>query len=181
MEHEVGYPLDSGALSGLLGGLLGALVLGGIASMMPVPPSGMVFFVAAVSMMGMGGAAVAVGWALHIATGLVVGVIFGLVTSKVPRLLLRNVARGLALGILTGIIVWLGLFMPMMGMLMPALMGMGTIVAGSLMGHVVYGLILGGVAGVLMPKSAVYRCPACGASYKLREELVEHIGEKHKA
>jgi uncharacterized membrane protein YagU involved in acid resistance len=178
-SKQVGRVRTSRAIEfGILGGIIGAIVMGGIASMMPV--NGAPFFVAAAMMMRIaGGTAVAAGWTLHIITGLIVGAIFGVVTSKVSKLGITRIGRGLGLGAAAGIVVWIVLFMPMMAALMPSLMSMGTIVVGSFVAHVIYGLVLGGVvAGLSSRTTKAYTCEACGASFSGQEELVHH-GKVH--
>lgn len=164
-----------------LGGFVGALVMGVLALMMLVQtPMGMVpFFVAAAMMMGMGSMSAAAGWMLHILTGIIVGVIFGVVVAKVPALGLKTRGRALALGAVAGVVVWVVFFMPMMATLMPALMGMGMMVAGSFVAHVVYGLVLGGVASLaIQTGSTSYKCPTCGATFGTKDELMQH-GKAH--
>jgi DNA-directed RNA polymerase subunit RPC12/RpoP len=171
--------ISKGISFSLIGGFIGALVMGGVASVMPV--NGVPFFVAAAMLMGMRGAAIAAGWALHIITGLIVGAIFGVVTTKVSKLHVTSVVRGLGLGVATGVVVWVVLFMPMMARLMPQLLGMPTMVGGSFAAHVMYGLILGGVVGGLSTRVSggqAYKCESCGASFASKEELMNH-GKMH--
>jgi thioredoxin 1 len=140
------YPKGRTVALGVLGGLIGVLVMGAIAYMMPVPNTeGAPFFVAAAMMMGMGSMAYAAGWALHIITGLVIGVIFGAIVASVQRLNVRSIGKGVALGGIAGIVVWLIFFMPMMAALMPALMGMSTMLIGSFFAHLIFGSIMGSI------------------------------------
>ena len=163
--------------SALLGGFVGAIVMGVIALMMPVttPMGAAPFFVAAAMMMGMGSMSTAAGWTLHLLTGVIVGAIFGVAVAKVPSLRLKNAGRALTLGAVAGVAVWIVFFMPMMAILMPALMGMPTMVGGSFAAHIIYGLVLGGVAFAAVPKGASsFSCPTCGASFGSKEELMRH-------
>ncbi|MFQ5762847.1 MAG: DUF6789 family protein [Candidatus Bathyarchaeia archaeon] len=179
MKNTTVYSASRGIAFGLIGGVIGAIVMGGIAYMMPIPNTGGApFFVAAAMMMGMKAMAFAAGWGLHLVAGLVVGGIFGTITSQVSKLRCSNVARGLILGIVAGVVVWVVFFMPMMASLMPALMSMGSMVAGSFAAHLIYGLILGGVVGGLLPRTAAHKCEACGVSFKSQEDLMKH-GEEH--
>lgn len=152
---ETRYSVSKGVLYGLLGGFIGVVIMGGIASMMPIPGTGGApFFVAAAMLMGLGSMAWTAGWLMHILTGLIVGAIFGIVVTKVSKLNARSVARGLGLGVLAGLILWIVFFLPMMAMLMPSLMSMGTMVAGSFAAHIIYGAFLGITVGALLPRSA---------------------------
>ena len=163
----------------VLGGFLGAVVMGLIAYMMPIPGTGGApFFVAAAIMMGMGPMAYAAGWGLHLMTGVIVGAIFGVAVAKVSSLRLKSFGRALGLGVVAGIVVWIVFFVPMMAMLMPALMGMGMMVGGSFVAHIIFGLVLGGVASLAIPKVGSYKCPACGAAFGSQDELMAH-SKKH--
>lgn len=176
------YPTSRVLSYGILGGFVGAIVMGVIALMMQVPtPMGSApFFVAAAMMMGMGSMSTAAGWMLHLLTGVIVGAIFGVVVAKVPRLGISSLGKGLGLGAVAGIAVWVVFFMPMMVMLMPALTGMPTMVGGSFVAHVIFGLVLGGVTSFAVPKGAAkpFKCESCGQAFSTREELKEH-GKVH--
>jgi len=135
------------AAYGILGGFAGAIAMGAIAYMMPVPNTGGApFFVAAAMMMGMGSAAWVGGWALHLFTGIVIGAVFGVAVARFQRFRLATPTRALGLGAIAGIATWVLLFMPMMAVLMPALLGMSFMVGGSFAAHLIFGVMLGGVA-----------------------------------
>ncbi len=138
----------------VLGGLAGALALGAVALMMPIPGTGGApFFVAAAMLMGLGSMSSVAGWTLHLVTGLIVGAIFGVLLTKVARLGLKTTGRALALGGIAGIAAFVVFFIPTMAMLMPALMGMPTMVGGGLVAHLIFGLVLGGVTSLAISKS----------------------------
>ncbi|MDG6917982.1 MAG: C2H2-type zinc finger protein [Nitrososphaerota archaeon] len=167
----------------LLGGFIGSLVLAGVASMMPV--NGNPFFVDAVMMMGVTGSmASAAGWILNLVTGLIIGAIFGAIVTYVRPLRLDTVAKGLGLGAVAGVVVWIVFFIPLANALASSmgmtLMGMGTtMIGGSFLGHLIFGLILGGVTSAAVPKgTSSYKCPTCGASFETKDGLVHH-GKSH--
>jgi DNA-directed RNA polymerase subunit RPC12/RpoP len=183
MKSNVQYTTSRGVSYGLLGGLIGAIILGGIALMMPI--NGVPFFVAAVMMMGITGSmATVAGWLMHLMTGLIVGAFFGVIVSKVRQLRANSMAKGLGLGALAGIIVWIVFFVPMASALASSmhmsLMSMGaTMIGGSLLGHVIFGLVMGGFIGALLPKSSgSYKCEMCGATFGSKEEIMNH-GKMH--
>lgn len=138
------YPRGRVAALAVLGGLIGVLIMGGIAYMMPVPNTGGApFFVATAMMMGMGSMAYVAGWTLHIVTGLIIGAIFGTVVITVRKLNVNSIGKGIALGAIAGVVVWLIFFMPLMATLMPSLLGMSTMVVGSLIAHLIFGITMG--------------------------------------
>jgi len=175
------YPTSKVVSYGVLGGFTGAIVMGAIAYTMPIPNTGGApFFVAAAMIMGLGTLAWTAGWAMHLVTGLIVGAVFATLVVKVGKLQPKTKGRATGLGLLAGVAVWAVFFVPLMVTLMPALMSMTTLVAGSFVAHAIYGLVLGGVTSVALPKSALLKCEACGATLATKEELMEH-NETHRA
>jgi uncharacterized C2H2 Zn-finger protein len=159
---------------GILGGLVGALAMALIALMMPIPGTGGApFFVAAAMMMGVGSMATVAGWSLHLVTGVMVGAIFGVAVARISALRPKTAARAVGLGAAAGVAVWVVFFMPMMAMLMPALTSTPAMVGGSLVAHAIFGLVLGGVTAVALPKGKA-ECSVCGKAFATREDLVRH-------
>ena len=185
MRTNVTYPVSKALEAGLVGGLVGALVMAGLALMMPI--NGQPFFVAATMLMGVGSMAVVAGWMLHLITGLVLGAIFGVSVTKANAFRVTNIKRGLAWGLGAGALVWVIFFLPlMMASGMASMLGstLMTMMAGSFAAHLVYGLVLGGIVGVVLPRAvpvsvAAYKCSTCGASFSSRRELMQHA-DKHK-
>lgn len=127
---------------GAVGGLAGGLVFGIMMQMM-----GMIPMVA----MLVGSESVVLGWVVHLVISAVIGAGFTLVLSRFTS---RPTTAALA-GAGYGMVWWvLG---PLL--LMPAKLGMPLFVVNatawqSLMGHVIFGVILGGVAAVLTRRMA---------------------------
>ncbi len=167
------YTVSRSVQLGLVGGVVGAIVMGGLAYMMPV--NGEPFFIAAAMLMGIGSMATIAGWMLHLITGLVAGAVFGFATAKVTRFHLSGVSKGIGLGISAGILVWVVFFLPMMIAVMASMIPSGQMplmIAGSFAAHLVYGLVLGGLTGALLIRqSPQYKCEACGESFHSQEEL----------
>lgn len=130
-----------GAGAGAVGGLAGGAVFG---TMMQA--DGMMPMIASM----VGGESVALGWALHLGISLFIGVTFGLVASRLltrPAAVLAGVAWG-ALWWLLGALV-----------LMPARLGMPLVQVNdmtqrSLIGHLVFGVILGAVTWLVARRTA---------------------------
>lgn len=127
---------------GALGGLVGGVIFGMMMSML-----GMIQMVA----MLVGSEALIVGWGLHLAISVFIGATFGLIAKTQ----LTNWGAGIGLGIGYGVFWWiLGALI-----LMPAKMGMpvfalNTMAWQSLMGHMVFGLVMGVVAVALTRQSS---------------------------
>lgn len=126
-----------GVLHGVLGGLAGGLAFG-----LMMQALGMIGMIA----MLVGSESLAVAWVVHLAISALFGAVYGAVAA--PRL--SGWGPGLASGVLYGALWWvLG---PLL--LMPARMGMplftvDTMALQSLVGHLVFGLVLGAVVVAL--------------------------------
>lgn len=130
--------------AGIIAGLIGGLVFGMMMQIMKTPDGKM-------PLMGMvamvvGSKSLVVGWLYHLVNSAVIGALFGwLLGGRV-----RGYGSGLGWGALYGLVWWvLGglILMPVligMPVLAPLTMaGMMPVAIGSLIGHLIYGLLLG--------------------------------------
>ena len=131
--------------AGVVGGLAGALVFGGLmAAMTP-----MVLEMGIPAMYGIVGPAGAAGFAIHMAHGAILGVVFaavvgvgGLERAPAVRQVSAGVVYGLVLWVLLAVLVmpiWLG------AVGFPGAPPLPNIGVESLVGHAVYGAVLGAV------------------------------------
>lgn len=135
-------------LTGILAGLIAGVIFGIMMTVMTAPtPTGrevpMMVMVAQI----VGSTSLAVGWIYHLFNSAVIGGIFGLVLGN----RIHTYTAGLGWGALYGVFWWvLGglILMPMllgMPVFAPLMSGpMLTMAMGSLAGHLLFGLILGG-------------------------------------
>jgi hypothetical protein len=133
----------AGALvPGIVGGLAGGVVFGVMMQMMDMLPM--------VAMM-VGSESVAVGWAVHLGISAILGAGFGLVGAR----LLGSWGVGILSGIGYGAIWWvLGALIAMPARLDMPTFNLNTMAWQSLMGHLVFGAILGAVAVALTRRNA---------------------------
>jgi len=139
--------------NGIAAGLLGGVVFGIMMQMMnaPTPEGGQMPMMAMVAKV-VRSDSMAAGWIYHLFNSSVIGGIFSwLLGNRSPR-----IGAGLGWGALYGFIWWiLGALI-----LMPLFLGMPTfapltmapmrpVAMGSLMGHLIYGIILGGGFAIL--------------------------------
>lgn len=133
--------------AGVVAGLIGGIVFGMMMTMMhaPTPQGGSVRVMTMIAMI-VGSTSVAVGWLYHLVNSVVIGGLFGLLMGT----RLAEGRNALVLGVVYGLGWWVvgGL------VLMPLLLGrpafapllmppMRMLAAGSLMGHAIFGVILG--------------------------------------
>jgi hypothetical protein len=138
--------------SGVVAGLMAGLVFGMMMQMMNAPtPEGTQMPMMVMVAMVAGSKSIAVGWTYHLFNSAVIGAIFGWLLANRAM----SVGSGLVWGGLYGLAWWIlgaQILMPLaLGMppfasiMMPA---MRTVAVGSLVGHLIYGLILGGLLPV---------------------------------
>lgn len=124
----------------ILGGLAGTLVMTVVglwaAPMMGIPKMNPADMLAR----AMGGSAM-LGWAGHLMIGAILGVIYAVLAPRLPG---PSAVRG-ALYALAPWLMAMLVMMPMMGM--PAFGGAATTALGSMIGHLVYGAVLGAIYG----------------------------------
>ncbi len=141
-RHEQTTSTQQGVVNGVLGGLAGGLVFGGMMQ--------------ALGMMGMvamlvGSESVAVAWVVHLAISALFGAVYGAVVA--PRV--RGWGPGLVAGLVYGALLWV--VGPLL--LMPAKLGMpvftvNTMAVQSLVGHLVFGLVLAAVVVALSRRTS---------------------------
>lgn len=123
-----------------LGGLIGtaAMTMVGVwgAPMMGLAPMNPAEMLA-----GAMGGMLALGWVAHFMIGLVLAIGYALVAKHLPG---PAIARGAVYSLAPWLMAQL-LVMPMMGM--PVFSGSLMMAMGSLIGHLVYGAIIGGIIG----------------------------------
>ena len=130
--------------AGIAGGVIGGLVFGAMMSMMT--PG--VLEMGIPAMYGIEGPAGAVGWAIHMSHSAVIGLAFAGIASLKPDLG-DSIATSVGIGAGYGLLVWVALAVIVMPIWLGAV-GFGgapplpNIGIESLIGHVVYGLVLGG-------------------------------------
>ncbi len=132
--------LSTRLVAGVAGGLAGGIVFGALMQMMGMMPM--------IAML-VGSGSPAVGWLVHLAISAFIGSTYALLFAPLAGRLPTGAAAGAVYGL-----VWWGLG-PLL--IMPTLMGMpvlriNTMTGQSLMGHLVYGLVLGVAYALLLPR-----------------------------
>lgn len=152
--------MGSKIVAGIVGGLIAGVVFGMMMQMMtaPTPDGGQMPMINMVGMI-VGSPTAAVGWLYHLFNSAVIGAIFAWVLGT--RIV--GYGSGLGWGAAYGFVWWIlgGLI------LMPVFLGMPTfaplmmpemrmVAMGSLIGHLVYGLILGAAYVALMRRTPTF-------------------------
>lgn len=153
--------MRSKVAAGIVAGLVAGVVFGAMMTMMtaPAPDGGRVPMMAMVAQV-VGSTSLAVGWVYHLFNSAVIGGLFGWLLGR----RVQGFGGGLGWGALYGVAWWIlgGLI------LMPVLLGMPAfaplamspmrmVAMASLVGHLVYGLILGAVLAWLRREATASR------------------------
>jgi hypothetical protein len=127
--------------AGAVGGIAGAIAFGALmAVQMPA-----MLEMGIPAMYGLEGGLV--GWIIHVSHGAVLGVVFAAVLAVAGQSQ-RGVIRTTALGLAYGVVVWIGLAVIVMPIWLsivgfPMAPPLPNVDVGSLVGHAVYGVVLG--------------------------------------
>jgi len=139
--------MQSRISSGALAGIAGGLVFGVLMQLMsaPTPEGGTMPMMAMVAMV-VRSESLFVGWIYHLFNSAVIGGLFGWLLGERAR----SYGSGLAWGAVWGVVWWVlgGLILMPLVLGMPAFASlrmapMRPVAFGSLIGHVIYGLVLG--------------------------------------
>lgn len=154
--------MGSRVTTGVIGGLIAGVMFGVMMQMMTAPtPDGSRMPMMAMVAMVVGSTSMIVGWLYHLFNSIVIGALFAwLFGGRV-----RSVGSGLAWGAAWGVVWWIvgGLVLMPMFLSMPpfaplVMEPMRMVAIGSLVGHVIYGLVLGAtyalLAGARTPRAA---------------------------
>jgi uncharacterized membrane protein YagU involved in acid resistance len=124
----------------VVAGIIGTLVMTAVGLWM-APMMGIPRMNPAEMLAGQMGGSIALGWVAHLTIGSILAVVYAAVSSRLPGpFALRGALYGLAPFLLAQIVV-----MPMMGM--PLFSGSLPLAMGSLIGHLIYGAVIGSVYG----------------------------------
>jgi hypothetical protein len=151
MSSRLGAAITAGLVAGVAFGMMMQMMTA------PTPDGGRMSMIAMVGQI-VGSPTVAAGWAYHLFNSAVIGAIFGWILGSRAS----DYTRGFGWGAVYGFAWWIlgGL------VLMPLLLGMAPfaplmmppmrmVAMGSLVGHLVYGVILGGVFVALRHRALV--------------------------
>lgn len=154
------YSLSRSLKIGSLSGLAGSVVLGGFAALGSLAMNQEVFYVTIARKLSLGDFSVLGGWLLHFIVGLVAGALFLSVTGRVPALVLNNRRRAIWVGAIGGVAIWVLVYVPVTGLLLPEDLTNPTFAAGSFILHIVYGIVTATVAVSMLRRVA--RLPVQG-------------------
>ena len=138
--------------TGAVGGLVASILTGILGVAATQGTSEDVFFIAIARNWGFGDSSTVGGWALHLLTGLVVGAVILGATSRIPLFGLTTWPRAIGIGLGAGILVWIVLLYPLAVLFIPESFT-ATEVMGTLIGHVIFGVVTVIIAVIVLRRS----------------------------
>ena len=151
--QPITYSVSKGLRIGALAGLIGAIVLGIFGEIGALAMNQELFYTTIARKMGFGGSSVLGGWTLHFLVGIVVGSVFVGATAATRRFSLTTTKKAVWVGILGGIAIWIAVYVPVTGILVPADLTDATFAVGSLVLHVLYGVVTAVVSLLLLRRT----------------------------
>jgi hypothetical protein len=146
------YQVSRAIKIGALGGIIGSIVLGIFAGLAAVTMSQEVFYVTIAKKLGLGDASIVGGWTLHFLVGLIAGSVFIGITTKIKTFTLTNIRKALWVGVLAGAAIWVVVYIPVTWLLVPADLTDPMFAVGSLVLHMLYGIVTATVAVTILRK-----------------------------
>ena len=129
--QPITYSVSKGLRAGAIGGLIGSIVLGVLG-----------------------------GWTLHFLVGIIAGSLFLGATAAIPRFALTTTKRAVWVGILGGIAIWIVVYVPVTGILVPDDLTNTTFAGGSFVLHLLYGVVTALVSLPLLRRTVKTRSTA---------------------
>lgn len=105
-----------------------------------------VFYVTIARKLGFGDSSVIGGWVMHFVVGIVAGAVFVALTAFIRKLALTTLRNSLLIGLLGGWVIWVIVYVPVTLVLVPADLTSATFAVGSLVLHMVFGIVTAVVA-----------------------------------
>jgi len=104
------------------------------------------FYTTIAKKLGFGDFSVLGGWTLHFLVGIIAGSLFVGATAAIRRFALTTTKKAVRVGILGGIAIWIVVYVPVTGILIPADLTNATFAVGTFVLHVLYGVVAGVVS-----------------------------------
>jgi hypothetical protein len=111
------------------------------------------FYTTIAKKLGFGDFSVLGGWTLHFLVGIIAGSLFIGATAAIRRFVLTTTKKAVWVGVLGGIAIWIVVYVPVTGILLPADLTDATFAVGTLVLHVLYAVVTAIVALSLLRRT----------------------------
>jgi hypothetical protein len=144
--QPITYSVSRGLRAGAIGGFVGSIVLGITGEIGALAMNQELFYTTIAKKLSFGDFSVLGGWALHLLVGIIAGALFVGATAAIRRFALTTTKKAVWVGILGGIAIWIVVYVPVTGILIPADLTNTTFAVGTFVLHVLYGVVAGVVS-----------------------------------
>jgi len=151
--QPITYSVSKGLRAGAIGGFIGSIVLGILGELGAIAMNQELFYTTIAKRMGFGDSSVLGGWTLHFLVGIIAGSLFLGATAAIRRFALTTTKKAIWVGVLGGIAIWIVVYVPVTGILLPEDLTNTTFAGGSLVLHVLYGIVTGIVSLSLLRRT----------------------------
>ena len=158
--QSITYSVSKGLRAGAIGGFIGSIVLGITGEIGALAMNQELFYTTIAKKLGFGDFSVLGGWTLHFLVGIIAGSLFIGATAAIHRFILTTSKKAVWVGILGGIVVWLVVYVPVTGILIPADLTDPTFAVGTFILHLLYGIVTAVVSLSLLRRTIQTKSPA---------------------
>jgi len=135
------YTVAKGLRAGAVGGFIGSIVLGITGELGAISMNQELFYTTIAKKLGLGDYSVLGGWTLHFLVGIIAGSMFIGATAAIRRFILTTMKKALWVGILGGIAIWIVVYVPVTGILIPGDLTDTTFAVGTFVLHLLYAVV----------------------------------------
>jgi hypothetical protein len=139
--QPITYSVSKGLRAGAIAGFIGSIVLGILGEIGALAMNQELFYTTIARKLGFGDSSVLGGWTLHFLVGIIAGSVFVGATAAIRRFALTTTKKAVWVGILGGIAIWIVVYVPVTGILVPDDLTNATFAGGSLVLHMLYGIV----------------------------------------
>src|SRR5436853_7574261 len=158
--QPVTYTVAKGLRAGAVGGFIGSIVLGITGELGAISMNQELFYTTIAKKLGLGDYSVLGGWTLHFLVGIIAGSMFIGATAAIRRFILTTMKKALWVGILGGIAIWIVVYVPVTGILIPGDLTDTTFAVGTFVLHLLYAVVTAIVSLSLLRRTIKTKTPA---------------------
>jgi hypothetical protein len=139
--QPITYSVSKGLRAGAVGGFIGSIVLGITGEVGALAMNQELFYTTVAKKLGFGDYSVLGGWTLHFLVGIIAGSLFIGATAAIRRFILTTIKKAIWVGILGGIAIWVVVYVPVTGILIPGDLTDATFAVGTFVLHLLYAVV----------------------------------------
>ena len=139
--QPIAYSVSKGLRAGAIAGFIGSIVLGMTGEIGAISMNQELFYTTIARKLGFGDFSVLGGWTLHFLVGIIAGSLFIGATAVIRRFILTTIKKAVWVGILGGTAVWIVVYVPVTGILIPGDLTDPTFAVGTFVLHLLYGVV----------------------------------------